>query len=121
MVSYSTSVAKLEEREELAFTLGKILAKLNENFYSERGIHFRIGKHGTWIEMEIKDEAWAKESVGTGGFEDFHEMQNDSLIVNNHKNGQQFSIPTDGLLKGTVRSESMSEFKSEYRSTENEV
>lgn len=111
MVTYSTELAKVEEREELGFTLGKILAKLNENFFVEKGIIFRTGKHGTWVEMIIKEEAWGKKSVGTEGFEDYQDFDSDSMTLD--RNMQQFSVPTDGLLKGTTTArDSISEFKS---------
>lgn len=89
-------MAKLEEREELGFTLGKILAKLNENFFSERGIKFRTGRHGTWIEMHIKDDAWAKESMGTVGAQDLQDMETDSM--NGENNLQQYSVPNDRMM-----------------------
>lgn len=65
MVGFGLRLAKLDEREDLGITLNEILGKLNENFYSEKGVKFHAGLHGTWIEMIISDDAWGEESVAT--------------------------------------------------------
>jgi len=60
----------MSDMDTLEKTIGTILVKLNMNFYEERGIKFRAGHHGTWVEMVIIDVFWGARDNSVGTIDD---------------------------------------------------
>ena len=58
IMDYFETMERIAEREALGKLLGKILNRLNMNFFIERGIKFKCSVHGTWIEMHLLNDFW---------------------------------------------------------------
>lgn len=87
---------KITDMDVLEKTISTILIKLNMNFFEERGIKFKAGHHGTWLEMRIIDVFWGARDNSVGTIDDI-DLHNEDNSFKMNEPGKKYN--TLGNLK----------------------